>query len=116
MGMIKWDRGLGITLMIVSLPAVMRTMQIARRLGAKGTVLSFSEKLLAFGHSLVVVTLVAGGAGGTLCGIIYLLSNAIAGSTIALGLWGIFMEVILVIGISGSVGAALIQFFWRPRE
>ena len=110
LGMILWERGLGVALLIVSLPALLRTAQIVNRRKAKGIVMSFGGKVVVFCQSLALVSIIAGTAGGTFVAVGYLF---VTGSADGVSL---FFGGVFAIVVSGSIGAFLIAFFWRPRE
>jgi hypothetical protein len=114
LGMILWERGLGVALLIVSLPALLRTAQIVNRRKAKGIVMSFGGKFVAFCQSLALVSIIAGTAGGAFVAIGYAIVDAVGVGRVdgvSLFLGGVF-----AIAVSGSIGAFLIASFWRPRE
>ncbi len=111
LGMIKWNLEAGVALVILSFPALIRTMAIANRMKTTGVVLSFGEKLLVFSRSFALVALIAGAAGGTFLAIGYPLVGASG-----LGIGMMFMGAVLAVGISGSIGATLIRLFWLPKE
>jgi len=114
LGMILWERGLGVALLIVSLPALLRTAQIVNRRKAKGIVMSFGGKLAAFCQSLALVSIIAGAAGGVFVAIGYAIVDAVGvGRVDAVSL---FLGGVFAIAVSGSIGAFLIASFWRPRE
>lgn len=111
LGMILWERGLGVALLIVSLPALLRTVQIVNRRKGKGIVVSFGGKFVAFCQSLALVSLIAGFSGGAFVAIGYpiVTSSSADGELLVLG--GVF-----AIAVGGSIGAFLIASFWRTRE
>jgi hypothetical protein len=111
LGMILWERGLGVALLIVSLPALLRTAQIVNRRKAKGIVMSFGGKVVVFCQSLALVSIIAGTAGGAFVAIGYAIVTSSSADGASLVLGGV-----LAIAVGGSIGAVLIAMFWRPRE
>jgi hypothetical protein len=97
----------GIVFLFLCIPALIRTILINHRRKAQGRGLSFSEKILAFGASLVVVVVVAAGSGGAAAGIIAVGSQSRSIAMVAL--------VLAVVG-GGLVGLFLLRWLWRPRE
>jgi hypothetical protein len=59
---------------------------------------------------LALVSIIAGTAGGTFVALGY---PFVTGSADGVSL---FLGGVLAIAVSGSIGAFLIAFFWRPRE
>jgi hypothetical protein len=111
LGTIMWELNIGIALLIVSLPALLRTMTITNRLKTRGVVMSFSEKIMCFGRSLAAAALIAGVVGGTFVGVMYYITTTSLSTVTPL-----LLIAILMLAISGSLGIVLIRIFWLPRK
>ncbi len=105
LGMVIWEIGTGIVLVIIALPALFRTVQIVNRLKARGATMTLVEKSLAFLRSFVLTAIIAGIAGGLFIGTVYVLAESVHPSILIPGS-------ILAIVVSGLIGAALIRRFW----
>ena len=99
----------GIIFLFLCIPALIRTIRINRRRKARSHSMAFSEKILAFGASLVVVVVVGAASGGTFAGII------------AVGIQGrpdegtVFATLIFAVLAAGLVGLFLLRWLWPPR-
>jgi hypothetical protein len=111
LGMTKWNLGMGIAIVILSVPALIRTALIVNRMKAKGKVVPFGEKILAFMRSLSVVGLIAGATGGAFLAITY---PCVTGGNIGIG--SMLLVAGFAIGVSGVIGVVLIRLFWLPKE
>jgi hypothetical protein len=105
-----WSRPAGIALVILLVPAFIRTVQIRSRQKAAGLAVSFGQRIAIFAQSLGVVALIAGASAGTLMGIGWLAYKTGGPSDVTL-----IAGAILAVGASGTVGLVLILWLWTPR-